>query len=155
MDICSSSLYFITFFLYITLDFTEPTDSSSSSSSSSDNETSDVLSEISETKSLSGEQDTTSGEVIGKAEVRLQKFFHNLKNLVHIFLFSEFQVIADFVAEHDFELNVKTGDIVTIISKLNDLWLEGSFQGQTGVLPVDFIKWIEPSPEPEIIGNPG
>ena len=64
-------------------------------------------------------------------------------------------MIADFEAENDFEMSVKTGDIVTITAKLNELWLEGECNGNTGILPVNFVKWLDAAPEPDIIGNPG
>ena len=66
-----------------------------------------------------------------------------------------FQMIADFEAQNDFEMTVKTGDIVKITARLNELWLEGECEGNSGILPATFVKWLDASPQPDIIGNPG
>ena len=50
---------------------------------------------------------------------------------------------------------MKTGDIVKITARLNEMWLEGECDGNTGILPVNFVKWLDSSPETDIIGNPG
>ena len=52
-------------------------------------------------------------------------------------------------------MSVNTGDIVKITARLNDLWLEGECNGNNGILPVNFVKWLDTTPEPDIIGNPG
>jgi hypothetical protein len=64
-------------------------------------------------------------------------------------------MIADFEAQNDFEMSVKTGDIVKITARLNELWLEGECEGNSGILPATFVKWLDTSPSPDIIGNPG
>ena len=50
---------------------------------------------------------------------------------------------------------MKAGDIVKITARLNEMWLEGECDGNTGILPVNFVKWLDNSPETDIIGNPG
>ena len=41
--------------------------------------------------------------------------------------------MADFEAENDFEMSVKAGSVVVVTAQLNEMWLEGQFNGQTGI----------------------
>ncbi|XP_063684863.1 proline-rich protein 36-like isoform X2 [Bolinopsis microptera] len=110
-----------------TENFETTEESSSSSSSSSSDDHKDTMSEISDSRSYSAEPSSDLGRV---------------------------EIIADFKAENDFEMSVNTGDIVKITARLNDLWLEGECHGNNGILPVNFVKWLDTTPEPDIIGNP-
>ncbi|XP_043918674.1 CD2-associated protein isoform X2 [Protopterus annectens] len=50
----------------------------------------------------------------------------------------------DYDAEHDDELTIKVGDIITNVRKLDeDGWLEGELNGKKGMFPDNFVKEIK------------
>ena len=44
------------------------------------------------------------------------------------------ECIADFEPQNDFELGLNKGDMVNVTAKLNETWLDGECNGNTGEL---------------------
>ncbi|XP_078262050.1 SH3 domain-containing protein 19 isoform X1 [Rhinoraja longicauda] len=51
-------------------------------------------------------------------------------------------VLHDFTADQNDELNLKAGDTVYLLKKLDKDWLSGKCKGHTGVFPANFVKII-------------
>lgn len=54
------------------------------------------------------------------------------------------KVLYDFVPENEGELGLKMGDVVTLLSQIDDNWYEGTIRGQTGYFPVTFVEVMVP-----------
>lgn len=48
--------------------------------------------------------------------------------------------IYDFEAENDGELNFREGDQITLLSRLDENWIEGSIYNQTGIFPSTYVE---------------
>ena len=48
----------------------------------------------------------------------------------------------DFEAESETELAFREGDMITLLSRIDDNWFEGSVHGKTGLFPVNYVKVI-------------
>ena len=53
------------------------------------------------------------------------------------------KALYDFNGQDDKELSFREGDVITIVGKLNDEWLEGKLNDQTGMFPIQFVNIIK------------
>uniref|UniRef100_A0A183J6N7 SH3 domain-containing protein n=1 Tax=Soboliphyme baturini TaxID=241478 RepID=A0A183J6N7_9BILA len=57
------------------------------------------------------------------------------------------QAQFDFEAESEGELPLKEGQIINLISQIDENWFEGSLPtGQTGYFPISYVKVLTPLP---------
>ncbi|KAK5925819.1 hypothetical protein CgunFtcFv8_021444 [Champsocephalus gunnari] len=55
----------------------------------------------------------------------------------------------DFRGNSKAELDLKKGDVIFLLQRVNADWLEGTVNNQTGIFPQSFVKVIKPLPESE------
>ncbi|GLD63899.1 neutrophil cytosol factor 4 isoform X1 [Lates japonicus] len=69
-------------------------------------------------------------------------------------LFSS-QAMFDFRGNGKAELNLKRGEVIFLLRRVNADWLEGTVNNQTGIFPESFVKIIKPLPESDSEGEGG
>jgi len=52
------------------------------------------------------------------------------------------KALYDFEAQDDTELGFKEGDIITVLSQIDDAWYEGEKDGKCGMFPVEYVEII-------------
>ncbi|XP_059810179.1 neutrophil cytosol factor 4 isoform X3 [Hypanus sabinus] len=52
------------------------------------------------------------------------------------------KALYNFTGENDLELTFKAGDIIYLLNKVNEQWLEGIHCGNTGIFPKSFVRII-------------
>ncbi|XP_061685212.1 neutrophil cytosol factor 4 [Syngnathoides biaculeatus] len=63
------------------------------------------------------------------------------------------EAMFDFCGSSKAELNLKKGDLIFLLHRVNVDWLEGMVNNQTGIFPESFVKIIKPLPESESEGE--
>ena len=62
--------------------------------------------------------------------------------VVYIVLSREPHCVAlyDFNAEGPGELSIRTGDVITLVEKIDADWIKGRLRGQEGIFPSGFVE---------------
>ena len=58
------------------------------------------------------------------------------------------EALYDFEAENDNEVGFHEGDIIELLSQVDENWYEGTVRGQTGYFPVNYVKVLVALPSP-------
>jgi len=56
------------------------------------------------------------------------------------------EALYDFEAENATELPFHEGDVIALLSRIDDNWYEGSLGGRTGLFPVTYVRVISDLP---------
>ncbi|XP_023286971.1 neutrophil cytosol factor 4 [Seriola lalandi dorsalis] len=65
------------------------------------------------------------------------------------------EAMFDFRGNSKAELNLKRGEVIFLLRRVNADWLEGTVNNQTGIFPESFVKIIKPLPESDSEGDGG
>ncbi|XP_058495791.1 neutrophil cytosol factor 4 [Solea solea] len=65
------------------------------------------------------------------------------------------EAMFDFRGNGKAELNLKRGEVIFLLRRVNTDWLEGTANNQTGIFPQSFVKIIKPLPESDSEGEVG
>uniref|UniRef100_A0A3Q0R0M3 Neutrophil cytosol factor 4 n=1 Tax=Amphilophus citrinellus TaxID=61819 RepID=A0A3Q0R0M3_AMPCI len=65
------------------------------------------------------------------------------------------EAMFDFRGNGKAELNLKKGEVIFLLRRVNADWLEGTVNNQTGIFPETFVKIIKPLPESDSEGEGG
>ncbi|KAM9363571.1 neutrophil cytosol factor 4 [Symphorus nematophorus] len=63
------------------------------------------------------------------------------------------EAMFDFRGNGKAELNLKRGEVIFLLQRVNADWLEGTVNNQTGIFPQSFVKIIKPLPESDTEGE--
>ncbi|XP_077461253.1 neutrophil cytosol factor 4 [Stigmatopora argus] len=76
-----------------------------------------------------------------------------VKSKTDLFSSPRAEAMSDFCGSSKAELNLKAGDLIFLLQRVNGDWLEGTVNDQTGIFPESFVKIIKPLPESESEGE--
>uniref|UniRef100_A0A7N6BQA5 Neutrophil cytosolic factor 4 n=1 Tax=Anabas testudineus TaxID=64144 RepID=A0A7N6BQA5_ANATE len=65
------------------------------------------------------------------------------------------EAMFDFRGNSKAELNLKRGEVIFLLRRVNADWLEGTVNNQTGIFPESFVKIIKPLPDSDSEGEGG
>ncbi|RVE75874.1 hypothetical protein OJAV_G00003150 [Oryzias javanicus] len=65
------------------------------------------------------------------------------------------EAMFDFRGNSKAELNLKRGEVIFLLRRVNADWLEGTVNNQTGIFPESYVKIIKALPESDSEGNGG
>lgn len=54
------------------------------------------------------------------------------------------RALYDFEAQNEAELNFKEGDVISLITQIDENWYEGSLLGKTGYFPISYVQVLVP-----------
>uniref|UniRef100_A0A8P4GEL7 Neutrophil cytosol factor 4 n=1 Tax=Dicentrarchus labrax TaxID=13489 RepID=A0A8P4GEL7_DICLA len=63
------------------------------------------------------------------------------------------EAMFDFRGNNKTELNLKRGEVIFLLQRVNADWLEGTVNNQTGIFPQSFVKIIKPLPDSDTEGE--
>ncbi len=52
--------------------------------------------------------------------------------------------LYQFDAENENELSFQAGDVITLLSQLDENWYEGELNGATGIFPTSYVEIMTP-----------
>jgi len=67
----------------------------------------------------------------------------------------ECEVEYEYTAELSDELNLRVGDVITQVEKMEGGWWRGTLRGVTGMFPDNFVKVLPGTPTANVAGQPG
>ncbi|NP_001027719.1 neutrophil cytosol factor 4 [Takifugu rubripes] len=76
-----------------------------------------------------------------------------IKPKMDLFSSPRAEVMFDFRGNGKEELNLKKGEVIFLLQRVNADWLEGTVNNQTGIFPQSFVKIIKPLPDSNTEGE--
>jgi len=58
------------------------------------------------------------------------------------------EALYDFEAENDSELSFQEGEIIKLVSQVDENWYEGTVRSRTGYFPINYVKVLVALPTP-------